>query len=307
MEANSTTPWNIRDEWSPLEWVLVGTGAGMGAPPTAEDTYDPKSLEHALAGTYPREEDVASELDGLAAVLENRGVRVLRPHLIGVNQVFTRDIGLVVGNTFILTHLVEERRPEQRGLQEILKMSSAPALQVPESVRMEGGDVMPMDGGLWVGYSQEPDFSRFKTARTNARALDWLRTQFPDVPVRGFELNKSDRDARKGALHLDCCLFVASGGHAIFHPAGLKREDDIAWIRARFQGKLLEIDALEMFQMQSNLISIDPHTLISGAGFDRVNHQLRTWGYEVIEVPFHETAKMGGLLRCTTLPLRRTY
>ncbi len=307
MEANHTTPWNIRDEWSPLELVLVGTGSGMGGAPRAEETYDPKSLEHVVAGTYPREQEVTAELDGLAAVLESRGVQVLRPYSIGVNQVFTRDIGLVVGRTFVLTHLVEERRPEQRGLEEVLKLASDPAVKVPESVRMEGGDIMPMDGELWVGYSQEPDFSLYKTARTNALALDWLRTQFPGVPVRGFELNKSDQDARKGALHLDCCLFVASGGHAIFHPAGLKREEDISWIRSRFRGKLLEINAEEMFQMQSNLISINPHTLISGAGFDRVNHQLRTWGYEVIEVPFRETAKMGGLLRCTTLPLRRTY
>jgi N-dimethylarginine dimethylaminohydrolase len=34
---------------------------------------------------------------------------------------------------------------------------------------------------------------------------------------------------------------------------------------------------------------------------------LRGWGYEVLTVPYRETAKMGGLLRCTTLPLRRGH
>jgi N-dimethylarginine dimethylaminohydrolase len=302
----ASAPWNIRDEWSPLEVVMVGIGQGMGPAPTASETYDPKSLEHVVGGTYPTESDVAMELDGLTALLERYGVEVLRPVSIGTNQVFTRDIGLVIGDQFVLTHLVEERRPEQAGLRDVLAQCSPPALSVPEHVRLEGGDVLLIDGELWVGYSEEPDFSSFKTARTNVHALEWLETTFPSYKVRGFELKKSDTNAREGALHLDCCLFVAARGHALFHPGGLKSARDVAWIRARFGDKLFEIDEQEMFDMHSNLISINPDTLVVGKGFDRVRNQLLSWGYRVEEVPFRETSKMGGLLRCTTLPLRRS-
>lgn len=284
---------------------MVGIGKGMGPCPSAEETYDPKSLEHVLAGTYPSEADVSDELDGLAALLERYGVQVLRPVSVGTNQVFTRDIGLVIGEQFVLTHLVEERRPEQAGLRDVLERCSPPAISVPDHVRLEGGDVLVMDGALWVGYSEEPDFSTYKTARTNAHALTWLQSNFPTLPVKGFALKKSDENAREGALHLDCCLFVAAGGHALFHPGGLKYAEDVNWIRNRFAGKLLEIDAQEMFNMHSNLISINPETLVLGQGFDRVRDQLIRWGYRVEEIPFRETAKMGGLLRCTTLPLRR--
>jgi len=32
---------------------------------------------------------------------------------------------------------------------------------------------------------------------------------------------------------------------------------------------------------------------------------MKRWGYDVILVDLTETAKMGGLLRCSTMPLRR--
>jgi len=38
-----------------------------------------------------------------------------------------------------------------------------------------------------------------------------------------------------------------------------------------------------------------------------LNQQLRDWKFIVEEIPFSETAKMEGLLRCATLPLRRSY
>ena len=61
-----------------------------------------------------------------------------------------------------------------------------------------------------------------------------------------------------------------------------------------------------MYNMHCNLFSISPTTVISGEGFDRVNTQLLEWGYRVIETPMDETSKMEGLLRCVTLPMKRS-
>lgn len=286
---------------------MVGIGRGMGGVPALEETYDPKSREHVLAGTYPTESDVTRELDGLAELLDREDVLVLRPDPLDINQVFTRDIGIVVQNVFIMTHMVEDRRPEQQGLNTMLNRNPGRVLYPPASVRMEGGDVMPMRDELWVGFSGPTDFKKFTTARTNAAALDWLRAEFPSHEVRGFELAKSDTDPRKNALHLDCCLSPLGLGHAIFHPDGLKHEEDVAFIRKRYPAdRRLEVSAEEMYHMHCNLFSITPDTVVSGLGFTRVNEQLRAWGYRVLELPYGETAKMEGLLRCTTLPLRRT-
>jgi N-dimethylarginine dimethylaminohydrolase len=61
-----------------------------------------------------------------------------------------------------------------------------------------------------------------------------------------------------------------------------------------------------MEHMQCNVFSIAPDTVTSDKRFARTNAILKNWGYHVIEVDLRETSKMGGLLRCTTLPLRRT-
>jgi hypothetical protein len=53
---------HIEDETSPLRTVLLGTASQPGPQPTPEEAYDPKSLEHILAGTYPREEDIRFSL-----------------------------------------------------------------------------------------------------------------------------------------------------------------------------------------------------------------------------------------------------
>ena len=45
---------NVKDETSELKAVLLGTAESSGPTPKPEEAYDPKSLEHILAGTYPK-------------------------------------------------------------------------------------------------------------------------------------------------------------------------------------------------------------------------------------------------------------
>ena len=75
---------------------------------------------------------------------------------------------------------------------------------------------------------------------------------------------------------------------------------------SKYLNKIIEVDAESMYEMHCNLFSISPTTVISGEGFERVNAQLRDWGYRVIETPMNETSKMEGLLRCVTLPIQRS-
>lgn len=295
------------NEWDALRTVVVGTAQSMGGIPTVEESYDPKSKEHILAGTFPLEADCADELDGLVRLLESQDVRVLRPQNVpDLNQIFARDVGAVVDDRVIITRMISDRAEEWEGIAPLLEsVPDRHQLNPPAGVRVEGGDVMPMNGEIWVGYSAPDQFSTFTTSRTNQAALDWLSDQYPDWNVRGFQLSKSDVDPRANALHLDCCLSVLSGGHAIFHPAGLRLEEDRAWVRERFGANLLEVDAQQMYDMQCNLISITPQDVVSCPTFDRVNAQLQAWGYNVFTTPLQETAKMEGLLRCVTLPLQR--
>ena len=252
-------------------------------------------------------EDVQNELDAFVKILETHGVQVLRPKPIpNLNQIFTRDVGVTICDKFIRSSMIPERTPEWEGISSLCShITQENTLTPPAGVRLEGGDIMPMSDEIWMGYSEDEDFNRYKTSRTNKAAIDWLQEQFPQAKIRAFELSKSDTDPFTNALHLDCCICPLSKGHAIFHPQGMKNPEDISWIRKKYQGKLMEVNADDMYNMHCNIFSISPTTIVSETGFTAVNAQLRDWGYTVIETSFQETGKLEGLLRCSTLPLLR--
>ena len=66
----------IKNETNRLRAVILGTAQSNGATPTAQEAYDPKSLEHILAGTYPLEEDMVPEMEAFAKVLKKYEVEV---------------------------------------------------------------------------------------------------------------------------------------------------------------------------------------------------------------------------------------
>ena len=60
-----------------------------------------------------------------------------------------------------------------------------------------------------------------------------------------------------------------------------------------------------MYDMNSNIFSIDTDVVVSEKNFTRLNNWLRGNGFVVEEIPYAEIAKQEGLLRCSTLPLIR--
>ena len=62
----------------------------------------------------------------------------------------------------------------------------------------------------------------------------------------------------------------------------------------------------EAYYMNTNIFSLGPDAIISDQHFIRLNQFLRSaWGMTVEEAPYQEISKMGGLLRCSTMPLVR--
>jgi len=69
---------NIKNETSRLRAVVLGIATNIGPVPKVEDCYDPKSVQHVIAGTYPKEEDMHPEMEAVAAILEKYNVEVFR-------------------------------------------------------------------------------------------------------------------------------------------------------------------------------------------------------------------------------------
>jgi len=299
---------NVNDEISRLQSVVLGTAESCGPVPKPNEAYDPKSLEHILAGTYPIEENMIPEMEAFAEVFNKYGVKVYRPEILeNCNQIFSRDIAFVIENKLIIANILPDREKEVEAILHVLdKIDDKHILQPPVEVHVEGGDVMPWYDYIFVGTYTATDYPNYITARTNKAAVDYIEKQFPHKKIKSFELRKSNTEALQNALHLDCCFQPLGKGKAILHRNGFLVAEEYQWL-VDFFGKenIFEITADEMYRMFSNVFSISPEVVVSEKSFVRLNNWLREQGFTVEEIPYSEIAKQEGLLRCSTLPLVR--
>ena len=299
---------NVKNEVSRLRAVVLGTAESNGATPKIEDCYDPKSIEHVLAGTYPNEADMVAEMDAVAAIFKKYDVKVYRPKVIeNCNQVFSRDIAFVIEDKIIRANILPNREEEVEAIQYICdQIEFENRIILPEDCHVEGGDVMPWNDYIFIGTYSGEDYADLITARTNMDAVIAIQELFPEKTVKSFELRKSNTNAKENALHLDCCFQPLGKGKAILHKNGFLIEKEYQWL-VDFFGKehVFEITKEEMYDMNSNVFSISEDVIISEKNFTRLNTWLRAEGFTVEEVSYFEIAKQEGLLRCSTMPLIR--
>lgn len=301
-------PLHITNETARLKAVILGTALSNGPTPTVEEAYDPKSLEHILAGTYPIEKDMVAEMEAFNQVFQKYGVKVYRPEIIeNYNQIFARDIGFVVEDVFIKANILPDRERELDAIQYVMdQMDPAKVVRPPEEVHIEGGDVMPWNDHIFIGTYKGSDYKNYITARTNMEGVAYMKALFPNKIVKEFDLVKSKIEPRDNALHLDCCFQPVGTNKGIIYKSGFREEADYMYLVELFgKENLFHITREEMYHMNSNVFSIAPDVVVSEKNFTRLNAWLRSHGFTVEEILYAEIAKQEGLLRCSTLPLIR--
>ena len=299
---------NVKNETSRLRAVVLGTAQSNGPTPTVEEAYDPKSLEHILAGTYPVEKDMVAEMEAFQKVFDKYDVKVYRPEIIqDYNQIFSRDIGFVIDDVFIKANILPDRERELDAIEYVIQqMDPKKVVRPPEDVHIEGGDVMLFNEYIFIGTYKGDDYKDYLTARTNMAGVEYIKKLFPNKIVKEFDLNKSRTEPRDNALHLDCCFQPIGTNMAIIHKEGFRNVEDYEYLVNLFGNEnLFHIDKEEMYHMNSNIFSIAPDVVVSEKNFTRLNTWLRQNGFTVEEIPYAEISKQEGLLRCSTLPLIR--
>ncbi|NNK70917.1 MAG: amidinotransferase [Flavobacteriaceae bacterium] len=279
-----------------------------GPAPSVEECYDPKSIEHVKAGTYPVEKDMIREIESVDAVFNKYKVAVFRPNIMeDTNQIFARDIAFVVGDKILKSNILPERDSEIEAIRYVWNMiPDSQRVLLPSECHVEGGDVMPWNDYIFIGTYRGEDYKDYITARTNMAAVNAIQDMFPNKIVKSFDLRKSNTDPKENALHLDCCFQPIGTGKAIIHKNGFLVENEYQWLIDFFgRENMFEIDKQEMYNMCCNVFSISEEVIISERNFTRLNVWLREQGFIVEEVPYAEIAKQEGLLRCSTLPLIR--
>ncbi|CAI9680797.1 amidinotransferase [Elizabethkingia anophelis] len=300
---------NIKNETGRLKSVVLGQPQSMGDTPELKDSYDAKSYQSIKKEIYPVEKDIISEMNAFEKVLHKYDVEVFRPEIIkDYNQVFSRDVAFVIDDKMIISNIIEDRADEQEAYRKIFeKVPWRNIINLPESAHIEGGDVIVWNDFLFVGTCYSQDYRSFKTARTNEYAIEILKEYFPHKRIIDLDLKKDDKNPKKGILHLDCTFNPVGKDKCIIYKDGFVEESDYQLLLDIFgEENCFIINNEEMVAMVPNIFSIDHNIVVTDGSFTRLNQHLREqWNITVEEIPYREVSKMGGLLRCSTMPLVR--
>jgi N-dimethylarginine dimethylaminohydrolase len=283
---------SIQNETGLLKAVILGIGEDQGG----ELDINPVSKWHKENGTYPTQEAIIQEIQTVEKALIHAGVEVLRPsNLPRIEQIFTRDIGFVIEDRFVIANMLEPvRQPEIRGIEWIIdQIDPSQIIKLPSDARVEGGDVIVYNEHVFVGISK----------RTNRAGFEYLQSQFPDKNFHPIELLVTD-DHTTNILHLDCTFQPVGQDMAILYEDGFHNRPEVIYSLFS-QEKLIKVTQQEMNQMFPNIFSISPNQVLIEKSFKRLSKELKSRGIEPIEVSYSETSKLSGLLRCSTLPLYR--
>jgi N-dimethylarginine dimethylaminohydrolase len=299
---------NVKNETSRLKAVVLGQPGSMGQP-RYPVRHTMQSYESVLRGVYPTEEAVYKEMSAFENVLLKHNVQVFRPgHLKNCNQVFARDVAIVIDDKIINSNIIPDREDEKEAYEVVYdQIAYNKIYNLPEKAHVEGGDVVLYDDIVFVGLYTGADYSQLKTARTNSYAFYFLKEIYPDKTFIPLELIKHDTDPRLCVLHLDCTFMPVGKGKALIYKDGFLHPEDYQIVVDVFgKENIFEITQEEMYYMNTNVFSISPEVVVSEEHFTRLNTHLENeWGLTVERVPYREISKMGGLLRCSTLPLVR--
>ncbi len=283
----------VNNETAELESVILGIGIDMGEP----REINPTIRKHLANNTFPTEDDIRNEIKTFEEVLIKNGIQVLRPtNLPKIEQIFTRDIGFVIEDYFFISNMkYPARAAEQEGIKYILdKIDRSKQVVIPEGILIEGGDVILWNDFIFIGISD----------RTTANAIPFIQNIFPKKNVLGFDIVVDQNSADINILHLDCTFQPIGKDEAIIYHDGFKNPPkEILDLFPK--DKLLEVTLTEKIQMFPNVFSISPSKIVIEQGFKRLKSGLLERGYDVFEVNYSETSKLSGLLRCSTLPLKR--
>jgi N-dimethylarginine dimethylaminohydrolase len=201
------------------------------------------------------------------------------------NQINTRDVATVLGNTLVVTSLKESiRKRETEALASLLSTLETPVIRVNEGI-VEGGDIIIDESVLYVGMSE----------RTDTAGVEWIDKNFShSFTIIPIKLNSY--------LHLDVAFNLAPQKIAIIYPEGL-HHSGINELSKKY--RVFEITEQEQRFLATNILTLTPTDVVADSRNNRVNRFLREQGINVIELDFSEITKIGGSFRCATCPLIR--
>lgn len=194
-------------------------------------------------------------------------------------QFNVRDAAVVIGSRLILGRMVRrERKLEPAAL------GAESAVTVPAG-QLEGGDIAVTPDEVFVGLGERTDESGYASLR------DLLSGTRKVTPIR----------LAAGVLHLDVAANLLSPDVGVLHRPSIagdlpKSLREIEWI---------EITDDEFAEQAANILALGRKKIILDIRHERLKKSLEIRGFQCVTVQLDEITKVGGGVRCMTLPLVR--
>ena len=232
------------------------------------------------------------EFNEFVNTLKQNGVEIVysdvKPGRPGHTPLFTRDIGVIIGDTVLPSKMAYQyREGEVNGI--FQNISPFKIIKDDRNYKIEGGDFALLEPNLaLVGVGP----------RTNNFALQILQNNFPDItfiPVYPVIKEK--------AFHIDTVLGIV-GKKMLVGVSDWIPKNVLDLLKNRGY-QIIEADQDEYSTCCTNVLAIDDRKIISASDNKKTNEKLRKAGVEVIEVGISGILKRGGGPHCLTLPLER--
>ncbi len=287
---------HVENEYGKLESVLVNAGGSVMDSGQAEELEKEFGNERGdelndHPETAPYKADlIRSQHKNFLALLKKKGAELYFAEDIpkASDQIFTRDLGVVIGDTFYEGRLNDRiRQLEHQGLDK-LRDRFTNYCQLEEGI-VECGDVFVHNKKVFVGITRKS---------TNMEGFLGLKKILEPkgywcIPIR----------CAPEVLHLDCRFGILSRGEALIYRPGIHPQDLLILERTF---NLIDLDADLVRTLGSNLTMVSRNEVILDKRNTKIKDLLEQKGFLVHAIEYSEITKKWGAFRCTTLPLYRS-
>jgi len=296
---------DTRNEWDPLEAIVVGSATDANWPVT-----DPVFAQEGSKTAW-RETPVPSgpvpqliidqanrELDVLSETLVRRGVTVYRPRPMdfvaeqGMYNYCPRDRLLIWGDTVVDVNMMYPCRNQEIKNYDRVLSEARNILTMPRDRDMvlDAANVCRL-GDTWLFL---------ESASGNRAAYEWLCEKFPQVNI--------ERCNFYAGVHIDSTIVPVREGLVLLNAARVNEDNCPQVFKTWDKIYVDDVVAQDFYQypyaskwIAMNMLVVDPHTVIVDRHQTELMRKLEQWSFDVIPHELRHSRTLGGGFHCVTL------
>ena len=302
-----------RNEWDPLESIVVGSATGANWPMT-DSVFSAEARNSLWTNTKPPNgpvpqfiiDDANRELDILSETLLHYGATVSKPQPMdfvkvqGMYNYCPRDRLLVAGDVVVdVSMMYPCRNQEIENYNNILD-NARTVLTMPKNsgMTMDAANVCRL-GDSWLFL---------ESASGNTAAYEWLCAQFPKIKIELCNFYSG--------VHIDSTIVPVREGLVLLNASRVNKDNcprvfdfwEKIWVTED------QIVAQDFYQypyaskwIAMNMLVLDPETVIIDAAQTELIKKLKSKGIDSIPLTLSHCRTLGGGFHCVTLDTKRRH